>query len=291
MLSRIDDSGMENLLNYNEIRPGKDYEKVAYVKKAVIKYTREDKRPYLLVDLRDCNSSKILGFWFDFDKVSANGLDVSVFNRAASEICFHLGDEGNLIITNIKQYQGSFPIERFIGKIENAVELLDKTNKFIVQNIGEQYQLPSRFTSSSYTEICNGRAGGLAKLSYCALSGLNEFKDIPDIDIHILYKVFSICMKTYDSFLLSFGDLEVRLRKDLFKFLQNEVVDEDETIESIAFEVCLALTGLEFTEHVFAHLIYQKIKTSQELLNIAFDYAKMTELTVIKVGETRLARY
>jgi hypothetical protein len=245
--------------------------------------------------LRDVNGFTVTARMFNTSIFDKKGYALSIFKKKPVLVTYTAsayGGPASLVLSDIQIHEGEFDYGKFLGLVEKSQEYLEHSNNILSSALpSSNYMLPSLWTTESYVDVCNGRSGGMSKLSYMVIKQLFDYFDTPGVEKEKLMVCAYKSLIVFGRYLSIKQVMDVPMKHQLLEIIYTNSVDLDLTMKNIVADCCAAVIGLGEPQHLYAHIISRTIHTAKDLLNYSFEYPLIEEGSSKRVGDKTLSRY
>lgn len=289
MLTRVE--GENNYLDYTKLDYRNQTTSLAYLLDARVGFSEKVGGFYVFY-FKDVNGVTITGRMFDVERLNSDSYTLSTLKRKpvmfthTSQI---FNGAPSLIVTSLEVFNGEFDYVRFLGEIPSAKEDLKYANDLVSKYVGNTF--PVSWETESYLDVCNGRSGGLAKLTSTVLKNLSNYENTPGVVFKDLLTAVYVTLVAYKKYLVIESTVEVPMRNQLLEIIYNSTANLDVRMRNVVADCCSAVMGLGAPEHLYSHIIHNTLESSKRLLNFSYEYPAIMEGSAKKVGEFKLSKY
>lgn len=282
------EGGIGNL-NLNKLKENTEYELLAYLLNYKTGLTVYEKGYYTFY-VKDENGNIASARLFGVDKFLEDGFKAMLMKDKPVKLFFTAqiyNGFWSLIVKDIELWNGPFDYARFIGQAEYRTDS-------IIQDAYMQYmgsEIPNEYYREYFPDVCEGRIGGFLALLEKAFFRLYAYQ-FSFMDEDMLHKCFFLSMQAYFQYLELKKQYSIIPVQDMLQVVNSlNLAHKDTDYGNALLETTLSLFGLSKPKHLYAHLIYDTVKQTEDHLKIIYRNQGVPFGSAVKIDGRDLLRY
>ena len=293
-VSGFDDvTSKDDYLDLSSLTEGVMYTKVAYVTNVTTGFQKNE-YGFVTFYLKDVNANLVQARLFNVADFMLSGVKAATMKNHPVQLTFMVQDYNgrhSLVIdgkAGIELWDGDFPYERFIGKIDvDSSAILAIGNKCC-----SDFILDNRWATTSFETIAQGRAGAFMKIFDMALSSLCGMHDLPGVDLNELLFVYYKSMELYFDTLVETQKLDNFGSLNNYKFLiRAENLYSDDDRKMLIIDTTKALLSISKPVGIIAYAINNAVREAIFLLNASCQLNIAPIGTKVGIGGVDILKY
>jgi hypothetical protein len=245
--------------------------------------------------LKDINGLVVHAVMFNVVDLLDKGFSFSLMKKKPVRVTFTAGEYMgglSLVVSNISVWEGEFDYGKFMGRLENAGQILEDLYTSVNEKYEVNFKFPASYVNDSYLSICSGLGGGYVKYIEMVIKGLDGLSGTPGVVMKDLVMCTFFCLGTYAKYLEMREKLDVVLKHEIIsKAYTTAQALTDERLKNICVDASTALAGLGKPQHLYANIIYGLMTTNEKLLQYSYMYPLIMDGSTRSIGDDLLSKY
>lgn len=289
------DESKANYLDMRKIPELKPVTRLAYVHDVNVGTTKYDSG-FVKFYLKDCNADVVTAILFDVENFMMSGINAAAFKHKAVEFkCVAQEFRGRLSLVidsrdGIKVYNGPFEYEKFIGRVDYSLTMLESA----CCECGEWDGIDTNeWLRCSIDELGRGRTGAFGRLVELAYSSIAPVvNSLNKKESDEMLSAFVVTSDYYFRYLRQKQNTDVIGTLGIYKFLSQVSQRYSESDSKLVFLDCLsAVAGSDKPKHLYAHLIKNAFDNARLTMQMQLQFTSMPLGTKAYVGGVELSKY